>query len=75
MRHAPFLHYWNAVINNGDKFSVEKLMRAADEKLIINELGPYERARDKVIGFSLHESTTCTPMPGFHTGFFVRGGT
>ena len=39
-RHAPFVHHWNAVINNGDKFYLKGSMRAADEKLIINELGP-----------------------------------
>ena len=39
-RHTPFLHQWNAVITNGDKFWLENLMQAADEKLIINELGP-----------------------------------
>ena len=27
--------------NNGDEFYRRKSMRAADEKLVINELGPY----------------------------------
>ena len=46
-RHVPFMHHWNVVINNGDKFKLEKLMQAADEKLIINELGPKAEAESE----------------------------